>query len=239
MDVTVERVHFWLAPLPVAENGFPAGTIAGENAIDTKASASLPRSTILIRDTIAWGFRDGLITNMAAFNLKENIDATVDRVTVYDSEIAFRLRGPGSAQSGGAWVTVKNAVVYDTATAFRYEDNLTNLKIWNSTVGNGVSRAFRAAGSGSEGLEIRNVLVRGALSQEASHGSNRSVEPDAFVDAAANNYALAPGASAIDAGIAIFDVNADRVGTTRPQGRAYDVGAYEWIASTPEATGPR
>jgi hypothetical protein len=118
--------------------------------------------------------------------------------------------------------------VYNTASAFRYEDNITNVKIWNSTIGNGVSRPFRAAGASAEALEVRNLLVLGALPQEASHPSNRSVGPEAFVDDAANNYALAPGASAIDAGIAILDVKTDRVGTTRPQERAYDIGAYEW-----------
>ena len=232
MNVTVERTRIWLSPLPVAENGFPAGTVAGENAIDTKAAASLPRSTIVIRDTTAWGFRDGLITNMAAFNLKENIEAVVDRVTVYESEIAFRLRGPGSAApASGAWVTVKNAVVYDTTTAFRYEEDIANLKIWNSTIGNGVSRAFRAAESGNGGVEVRNMLVRGTLPQEAAHASNRGVGAEAFVDPAANNYALAPGSSAIDAGIALLGVTTDRAGTTRPQGRSYDVGAYEWAAT--------
>ena len=34
---------------------------------------------------------------------------------------------------------VANALIYDTATAFRYEDNIINLRIWNSTVGNGVA----------------------------------------------------------------------------------------------------
>ena len=235
--VTIERARIWLAPLLVAENGFPAGTVAGENAVDTKAAGSLARSTIVIRNTAAWGFRNGLIGNMAAFNLKENVEATVDGVTVFDSEIAFRLRGPGSAPpSAGAWVTVKNAVVYDTATAFRYEDNITNLKIWNSTIGNGVMRAFRPAESGAEGLEVRNLLVRGGLSREASHGSNRSVGPEAFVDAAAGNYSLAPGASAIDAGVAILDVTTDRDGTTRPQGRGYDIGAYQWSPPAAPAT---
>ena len=233
--LTIERARIWLAPLPAAENGFPAGTVAGENAVDTKASGSLPRSTLIIRDTTAWGFRAGLITNMAAFNLKENIDATVDRVTVYDSEIAFRLRGPGAAKSGGAWVTVKNAVVYDTDTVFRYEDNITNLKIWNSTVGNGVSRPFRAAESGSAGVEVRNLLVRGPLPPEAAHTSNRSVGAETFVDAAANDYALAQDASPIDAGIAILDVKTDRAGATRPHGRGYDIGAYEWTPPTPVA----
>jgi hypothetical protein len=226
--VTIERARIWLAPLPAPENGFPAGAVPGENAVDTKASASLPRSTIAIRDTVAWGFRQGLIGNMAAFNLKENIQATVDRVTVYDSEIAFRLRGPGTLSSGGAWVTIKNAVVHGTATAFRYEDNIANLKVWNSTIGSGVPRPFRAAESGSGGVEVRNLLVQGPLPAEAAHVSNRNVGPEAFVDVASNDYALAADASAIDAGIAILDVETDRVGTMRPQGRGYDVGAYEW-----------
>lgn len=228
-NVTVERTRIWLTPLPVAENGFAAGTVPGENAIDTKASNSLPRAQLTIRDTTASGFRRGLIGNMAAFNLKENVNVTVDRVTVYDSEIAFRLRGPGSSSVGGAWVTIKNAVVYSAAYGFRYEDNIVNLKIWNSTVGRGVSRPFRAASSGSTGLEVRNLLVNGPLPAEALDASNWSVGPEAFVNAAANNYALAPDSPAIDAGITLPGVTTDRIGTMRPQGRAYDVGAYEYI----------
>ena len=234
-NVTVERSRIWLAPLPAAENGFAAGAVPGENAIDTKAANSLPRATMTIRDTTAWGFRNGLISNMAAFNLKENVDVTVDRATVYDSEIAFRLRGPGSSTVGGAWVTIKNAVVYDTAYGFRYEDNIANLKIWNSTVGLGVPRPFRAASSGSGGLEVRNLLVVGALPAEAAHASNRSVGADAFANAEAHNYALAPGSPAIDAGIALTSVVTDRIGTKRPQGRAFDVGAYEYMAPTGSA----
>lgn len=96
--VTIERVRIWLAPLPAAENGFAAGTVTGENAVDTKASASFARASLVIRDTTVSGFRGGLITNMAAFNLKEHIDAILDGIRVHDSEIAFRLRG---AATGG------------------------------------------------------------------------------------------------------------------------------------------
>ena len=56
----------------------------GENAVDTKVGPALPRASITIRDTTASGFREKcFIPNMAAFNLKESISATVDRVTVY------------------------------------------------------------------------------------------------------------------------------------------------------------
>jgi hypothetical protein len=227
--VTIEGSRIWLAPLPAAENGFPAGAVPGENAVDTKVGSTLPRATITIRDTIAWGFRGGLISNMAAFNLKENIDATVDRVTVYDSEIAFRLRGAGAAATG-AWVTVKNAVVYDTTKPFRYEDDIQNLKIWNSTLGSDVTNPFQAASSGSAGLEVRNLLVLGpALPSQAAHPSNLAVGPEAFVNAAVHNYALAAGTPPIDAGVALSGVTTDRAGTSRPQGGGPDVGAYEWM----------
>jgi hypothetical protein len=166
--VTIEGGRIWLAPLPAAENGFAAGVIPGENAVDTKASSSLPRSTIVIRDTVAWGFRSELMTNAAAFNLKENIDATVDGVTVHDSEIAFRLRGPTKAQPAGAWVAVKNAVVYDVVTGVRYENHIQNLRVWNTTIGSGVSRAFQAASSSPGGLDVRNLLVLGTLPREAA-----------------------------------------------------------------------
>jgi hypothetical protein len=223
----VERCRIWLAPLPHAENGFAAGAVPGENAIDTKANASLLRATLVIRDTVAWGYRSGLIGNMAAFNLKENVDVTVDGVTVYDSEIAFRLRGPGSTTTGAS-VAVKNAVVYNVTTAFRYEDNIQNLRIWNSTVGAGVTRAFQAASSSSAGLDVRNLLVLGTRPTEAPHVSNLGLSGAAFVNAAEHNYQLVAGAAAIDAGVDLATVTADRSGTPRPQGSAYDVGAYEW-----------
>ena len=226
--VTIEGTRIWLAPLPAPENGFAAGTVPGENAVDTKASASLRRSRLVIRDTAAWGFRGGLLRNMAAFNLKENVDAIVDGVTVHDSEIAFRLRGATTAAVGGAWVTVKNAVVYNAGTAFRYEDDIENLRIWNSTIGRGVVQPFQAASSTPRGVEVRNLLMLDIRAQEASHPSNLTVGADAFVSAAADNYALAPGALAIDAGITIVDVPVDRAGVSRPQGRTHDVGAYEW-----------
>jgi hypothetical protein len=223
--VIIQRSRIWLAPLPAAENGFPAGAVPGENAVDTKASSSYPRAVITIRETSAWGFRGGLITNMAAFNLKEHVQATVDRVVVYASEIAFRLRG---ASTGGASVAISNALVYDSTTAFRYEDDIQNLRIWNSTVGRNVTRPFRAASSGSSGLDVRNLLVLGTLPPEAPSNYNLAVSASAFVDASRHNYALVPTSPAVDAGTTIASVRTDIAGVSRPQGLYHDIGAYEY-----------
>lgn len=227
-DVTIERCRLWLAALSQEENGFAAGTVPGENALDTKAAASLPRARILVRDTVAFGFRDGLIGNMSAFNLKEHIDATLDGITVYDSEIAFRIRGAGPNRAG-ALVNVRNAVVHSTATAFRYEERLATVRIWNTTIGAGVNRAFRPASATVEALDVRNLLVLAAtLPDEAGHQSNLAVGADAFTNASAHDYRLRRGAAAIDAGMAIPEVATDRRGVRRPQDSRWDVGAYEF-----------
>jgi hypothetical protein len=135
-------------------------------------------------------------------------------------------------------VAVKNAVVYNVTTAFRYEDNIQNLRIWNGTVGTGVTRAFQAASSSSAGLDVRNLLVLGTRPAEAAHASNLAVGGTAFVNAAGHNYELAAGAAAIDAGVDLAAVSADRSGVARPQGSAYDVGAYEWRQSGSTGTPP-
>ena len=226
-SVTIEGCHFWLSPLPEDTNGFAAGVVPGENAIDTKEAASLPRATMVIRDTVAHGFRNGLIGNMAAFNLKDHIEVTVDGVTVFDSEIAFRARGTVIPDRGGAWVEVRNAVIYDVDVAFRYENDIARLRVWNSTFGLGVVRPFVAASSGPEGLDVRNLLILGAeRPREAWHESNLMADAGAFVDAVSDDYRLAPRSPAIDRGTFLEAVFGDRLGVRRPAGTSIDVGAY-------------
>lgn len=230
-EVLIERCRIWLAPLPAAANGFARGVVPGENALDTKADPGLPRATITVVDTEAFGFRGGLISNMAAFNVKEHVDATFDRVTVYDSEIAFRLRGPGTGHSG-ARVRVQNAVVHSSATAFRYEDAIEQLRIWHTTIGRDVVKPFVRAGSAARTLDVRSLLVLGpSLPAEAAAPSNLAVTAAAFLDAPAHDYRLAPASPAVDAGAGIAGVGTDRLGVARPQGPAADVGAYEQRAA--------
>ena len=219
-DVLIEDCHFWLQPLPAAANGFAAGVVPGENAVDTKAGATLSRARIVIRNSEFSGFRAGLITNMAALNIKENVDAVIDGVTVYASEIAFRLRAPAN-------VRLQNAVAHDVATGVRYEDNIQGLRVWNTTFGSGVTRPFYGASSSSSVLDVRNLAVLGtSLPREASGASNLALPASSFVDVAKHNYQLTAASPANDRGVTLAEVTTDRQGTPRPQGPAYDVGAY-------------
>lgn len=233
-NVVVERCRFWLEPMVAAENGFPAGAVPGENAIDTKTPASGTRARLVVRDTLAWGFRGGLISNMAAFNVKENVDARFERVSVWGSEIAFRLRGPGTRP--GAHAHIENAVIYDVASGVRYEDNLERALIHHVTFGVEVDRAFVAASSVSTGLEVRNVLFAGSQKPaEAAHASNRLSPLTDFMDAAGHDYHLRPGAAAIDSGMVLAGVTSDRDGVLRPQFAGVDIGAYEFCTACSRA----
>jgi hypothetical protein len=160
---------------------------------------------------------------MAAFNLKELIHAVVDRVTVTDSEIAFRLRGP-------ALVDIQNAVVDRVDFGVRYEDNIERIQLWNSTFGR-VGRAFYKAEATKDAFNTRNfLLLAPELPDEAEGPGNLAVEAKAFRDVGNGDFRLAPGSPAIDAGQQL-NVVVDREGVRRPQGAAPDAGAYELAAS--------
>jgi MYXO-CTERM domain-containing protein len=231
-ELQLRRCVLWTGALDEDAGTIESGTVIGENALDTKVGAELdgqgnpPR--VELEDVVAYGFR-GFISNQAAFNLKEDVDALVDRVTVYDSELAFRLRGP-------ALVRVQNAVVYDVDAVVRYEDGLPGAMILASTFGGDVGAAFvDGGGDPPVDMQVENLLVLGdALPDEAAAGmANLAVDADVFVDAAAHDYYLVEGSSPIDAGVDLDGVMLDRDGTFRPVGSALDVGAYEWDPAGP------
>ncbi len=141
-DILIEGCHFWTSPLAETFNSnWKAGQRPGENAVDTKIVKSgwdsVERMRITIRDTVAHGWeRDSFISNKAAFNMKEKIEAVFERVTVYNSEIAFRLRGA----RGNANNTIRNAVIYDCENGIRAEDHLSELVVHNTTFGGSIGR---------------------------------------------------------------------------------------------------
>jgi MYXO-CTERM domain-containing protein len=235
-NLVIEGCTLWAAPLDDPDAGLPLDTPMGENAFDSKVGPELdgnganPR--VLIRDTVAHGFV-GFIDNQAAFLLKEDVDATVERVTIYDSDLGFRLRGP-------AVVRVQNAVVHTVDHVLRYEDGITGVVLANTTIGGGIgSELFEDGGGGGWSAPvIENLLVLDvALPAEATAASSMMVGADVFLDADAHNYRLVEGSAPVDAGAALDYVTEDRDGADRPYGDAYDIGAYEWNPDTGGDTG--
>lgn len=233
-NLRIEGCRFWLAPLTTETNGFAAGVVPGENAIDTKTPPTGPRASLSVVDTEVWGFGGGLIKNMAAFNIKERVDAHFDRVTVSSSHIAFRLRGGGDS---GARVHVTNTVIHSVDTAVRYEDDIDVVRLHHVTLGHAVGRVFHAAQAKASALDVRNLLALGTGVPPEAGGGALAVDADAFVDAAAHDYRPTPDSPAVDAATPLPEITHDRLGVARPQGAASDVGAFEFcLSGCPPAT---
>lgn len=147
-EVLVENCTFWTGPLAAGEAGFRKGQVPGENAVDTKQLAKNPRSRITLRRCLFYGWKNGPISNMAALNLKENVQARIEDCLFRDNEISFRLRG-GTSQRGGALVDIADCAVYRCAVALRIEDGIRDLKIRRLGIGAGVLRETRSAGGGA------------------------------------------------------------------------------------------
>ena len=241
-DVVIEGCTFWTAPLEAPVGGFGAGINPAENAVDTKvwAGADTPEAAarLTIRDTTAYGFRGGVIGNMAAFNIKENVRALVDGVTVYDSEIAFRLRCETGSRAVGAQVTLRNIVVEDVDVAVRFEDDIRPITIEHATFGRDIGEVFKAASVPRpsaevlrcfNSLSVTNVaqcqMSSGAMLLGGAEGGD---DPgDAWFD---EDYRLVAGSPAIDVGEELAHVATDRLGAARRAGAGWDLGAFEFGA---------
>lgn len=147
-DVLVEDCTLWTGPLPAAAGGFQAGERPGENAFDSKTPPNGPRPKITFRRCLFYGWNQpGQIETLAALNLKEHVDATVENCAFRDCQVAFRLRGPGSR--GGALVTVRNCGIFESAIGVRMEDALENLTLDGLGFGPGVQRKYQQVGGDS------------------------------------------------------------------------------------------
>lgn len=155
-NVLVEHCFLWTGPLDRDCAAYRRGERPGENAFDSKVAPDGPRARITIRNTLMQGWGHGAIGNGAALNLKEKIQAVVDRCVFVENDIAFRCRGAGGERAS-AWVTARHCTVYRTSRVFRLEAGVENVKIFHLAVGEGVEREFdRAPGPGA-GHEVQGT----------------------------------------------------------------------------------
>jgi hypothetical protein len=229
-NIVIRDCRFWLAPLEEDTNGFLAGQVPGENAIDTKTMTDGTRAVLTIEDSSFWGFRDGIdFSNQAALLFKENVDVTVRRTRIFDSEIGVRVRGPTDTRPLGAHVRVESSLLYGLEVGIRYEDDIEQLDLYHLTFGEGIDAHLVGASAEAAMLDIRNSLFFGSeLPTEATaHTSNATAEYSDFEDAVHHDYHLSPDSDAIDAGEPIDGVDADLDQDVRVEGDAPDLGAFE------------
>jgi len=140
-----------------------------------------------------------------------------------------------------------NNIVWGNHIGIVVDYGATNTKIYNNTSygntsgsldgdrGDGISIGY--VSRGVVGTIVKNNISYG--SRNPSHAidndgantilSNNFTNDPKFVDAANHNFQLASDSPAIDAGATLTEFNTDIIGTSRPQGAGWDIGAYEAI----------
>jgi hypothetical protein len=168
-SVLIEDCTLWTGPLPADARGFHAEERPGENAFDSKTPAQGPRCRVTIRNCYLHGWNQpGQIDLLAALNLKENVDARVERCVFRDNQVGLRLRGPGPR--GGAVVEVIDCAIYDSAVGVRMEDEVHDLKIRRLGFGPGVGRKYQRVGGVGPGYENTGEFLAPAFEQVLTNG---------------------------------------------------------------------
>jgi hypothetical protein len=101
-----------------------------------------------------------------------------------------------------------------------------------------IGDATTGGGGTTNNIVRNNIVIGGRLGVLVDAGiatslSNNLTTDPKFVNAAGADFHLQADSPAIDAGIAIAEVTTDFDGVARPQGAAYDIGAYEFANNSP------
>jgi len=113
-------------------------------------------------------------------------------------------------------------------------NSVSNTKAYNNTI----------YGNGNPGIELQgsvNAVIKnniiyqngGVIAEYSTSGtiqSNNLTTDPKFVNAAGGNFRVQSASPSINAGTALAEVATDFDGVARPQGGAYDIGAFEYLS---------
>jgi parallel beta-helix repeat protein len=178
------------------------------------------------------GVQDSLIRNnliydehasgISLYQIDGGGPSTGNRVLNNTVLIASNGRWALNIQDGAANTTARNNILWN-AHSFRGSLDISADSIPGFTDdNNAVMDRFTTDGGDT-------ILTLAEWQQQTGLDTHSFVSaPDAlFVDAGADNYQLSPTSPALDAGETRADVPTDIIGVARPQGPAFDIGAYE------------
>jgi len=170
----------------------------------------------------------------------------MDRIVVRNCTIRNCERGIGLY--GGRGHLIYNNLIYNIlgyAMLMRNDQgDLGDVRIFNNTFYSTGDRLYNYTTSANlPGTQIRNniaCLVKFGIQDDTGRAavSNNLTTDPMFTDVTGGDFRLQKGSPAIDAGSVISEVQVDHDGVTRPQGPAYDEGAFEFLQSAESSRRP-
>jgi parallel beta-helix repeat protein len=139
-----------------------------------------------------------------------------------DGNIAFNNLTWGNYFGIEAGYNASNAKIYNNTVYGNQHDGISVANATNTRIINNISYSNRGS----------QIVDTGVNTSGTIQSNNLTTSDPQFVNAAAFDFHLQSSSSAINAGITLTEVTADFAGATRPQGTAYDIGAYEFNGGT-------
>lgn len=144
--------------------------------------------------------------------------------------------GDGIVLWHGSGNIIRNNIIYgNVGYGIRTNENTTLSStpnvIYNNTVYKNGSAGLYSYPNESTIFKnnISYLNAKGDLPQ-ATHSNNLTTDPK-FVNPAAGDFGLQEGSPALDKGVTLAQVIGDFTGKARPEGEAYDIGAFEGAGS--------
>jgi parallel beta-helix repeat protein len=151
-------------------------------------------------------------------------------------------RGAGIGISNGEGNLAYNNVIFGNKIGIQVDYSAVASKLYNNTVFANAGYGIYL-GDGAADSDVRNNLVFGNAPDYTDAGARTSAGANliggdpGIVDASRFDARLRASSPAIDRGETLDDVKFDHAGVPRPQGAAFDVGAYEY-SRVPKPTSP-
>jgi parallel beta-helix repeat protein len=144
-----------------------------------------------------------------------------------------------SGEGNGAY----NNIIQNNSHGISINHRGLNSRVYNNVIFGNRHNGIQVGNGSAAALIKNNILYKnGATIYNAGSGTvlaNNLTRDPKFVDPVAGNFALQPTSPAIDAGTTLIEIRDDFNGVPRPQGAAYDIGAYEYKATSPASVEPR
>src|SRR5713101_5480671 len=158
---------------------------------------------------------------------------------VHDNGIFGNSGSSGILFSNGDSNLAYNNIVWNNPQGIIVDFGVTNSQIFNNTVyNNNLGPAGIVIDWGTNTIVENNISFQNA-NGDYMDGATGTVQDHnlfginpLFVNPATSDFHLHAGSPAIDAGVTLAQVPVDADGIIRPQGMAYDIGAYEFPVTT-------